>query len=433
MNTDSLSTPSGAFSELLPEAAPAVRVEMVFRLWAPTKDPESRGPGQSVAQHPGILALIEDAVASKRGVFQCTNGQLFVSGLNKPTDALVISRQIQLGLQGFRGQTGAHPVAVSIAIDAGANGASTAPPETGADARLADPPSSVPAGKAPEPSHDLLTLLRLAKPAQILITHDAWRRIAKFKGLPLKPFPGRFGVYEYLWTAEEKLDLFQSEPQLTLAVLPAALPPPSGSTRAKDAPTPAIAAGAMPETPEADERGSGTAEPKRDGFRLPRPALIAGVSVVAACVIAFAALRISHISSSRSPQSNAPVSIQEPAQPATPNAPGNSTANRAQPAAPSALSRKTLAASTAQAKTPKPKPGKPVTAAQETPAPAPAPQCAFAGDLTRLASLAEQYRERGNYTNAERIFRQVLACDPNNVAAREGLNRTLEGEQQGRP
>ncbi len=412
---------------------------MVFRLWAPAKDAETRATGQSAAQHPGVLALIEDAAASKRGVFQSTDSQLFVSGLNQPADALVISRQVQLGLQGFRARTGAHPVAVSIAIDAGASGASAAWNETGPGAKPADPPSSAPAARPPAPSHDLLTLLKLAKPAQILMTHDAWQRIANMKGLPLKPFPGRFGVYEYLWTAEEKLDLLQSEPQLTLAVLPAAPQTASTSMPAKDLATATIAAASISGTPEAAAPKTSTAEPKRDGFRLPRPAFLAGIALAAACVIALAGVGIGHVISSRGPKSNAPVSIQPPPQPlqpltAAPNAPPNSTANPAGPAAPPTSSRKTPAASTAPAKTAKPRAGKPQTAGEETtaPPPAPSPQCAFAGDTARLASLAEQYRERGNYSNAERIFRQVLTCDPNNAAAREGLNRTLEGEQQGR-
>jgi hypothetical protein len=437
MNTESLSTPPGPVSELLPDAAPAARVEMIFRLWAPAKDPESRGPGQRAAQHAGVLALIEDIVASKRGVFHATDDPLFVSGLTRPTDALVIARQIQLGIQGFRGRTGAYPVAVSIAIDAGANGASTAQAEKSAEDRVANPggASSVPSGKAPEPSHDLLTLLKLARPAQILVTHDAWQRVANLKGLPLKSFPGRFGVYEYLWTAEEKLDLIQSEPQLTLAVLPAALPTPSGSTPAKDMPTPAIPAASAPETPEAEAPKTSTEDDESAVFRLPRPAWVAGLSVAAAGVIALAALGIGHVFSSRAAKSNPPTSIQQPSQSpaATPNPPGNSTATPAPPAASPASSRKTPAAS--QAKTAKPKPCKPAVAVQENPAPppAPSPQCTFAGDTARLATLAEQYRERGNYANAERIFRQVLACDPSNAAAREGLNRTLEGEQQARP
>jgi hypothetical protein len=407
---------------------------MIFRLWAPAKDPESRNPGQRAAQHAGVLALIEDIVASKRGVFQATVDPMCVSGLTRPTDALVISRQIQLGIQGFRGRTGAYPVAVSIAIDAGANGASTAQPGKNADDKLAGSPP-VPAGKSPEPSHDLLTLLKLAKPAQILVTHDAWQRVANLKGLPLKSFPGRFGVYEYLWTAEEKLDLMQSEPQLTLAVLPAALPNASEPARAKDTPTPAITAASAPETPHAEAPATRTADDERKGFRLPRPAWVAGLSIVAAGLIALAALGISHVFSSRTPKSNAPVSIQQPSlsPPATPNAPANSTASPAPPAASPASSRK--APSSLQAKTAKPKAGKPAVAVQDnaTPPPAPPPQCAFAGDTARLASLGEQNRERGNYTNAERIFRQVLACDPNNAVAREGLNRTLAAEQQARP
>ena len=444
MNTQSLSTPSGTTSVFPPGAAHPVRVEMVFRIWAPARDPEARGPAQSVAHHPGVLALIEDAAASKQGVFHAADGQLFVSGLNGPADALVISRQIQLGLQGFRGKPGACPVAVSIAIDAGGDQASTAFSGAGADAQRAGPAggSSSPAGKTAEPSHDLLTLLKLAKPAQILLTHDLWRRIAAIKGLPLKSFPGRFGVYEYLWIAEEKLDLLQSEPQLTLVVLPAALPAASGDLSlaselapAKDPPTATSAPGSPSVTPAAEKPLTSTAERKAHTFRLPRPVLVAGISV-AACAILVAGLSIGHFFSPQGPKSSAPASVQGPVQPpaATPTAPAHTSANPAETAAPPRFTRKSSRDSTASAKTAKPKPGKPAAVVEENPVPPPAPSpgCAFAGDTKRLASLGEQNRERGDYANAERIFRQVLACDPDNAAAREGLNRTIEGEQQGR-
>jgi hypothetical protein len=56
----------------------------------------------------------------------------------------------------------------------------------------------------------------------MLLTHDMFRQISNISRVPLKSFPGRFGVYEYLWTAEDKLDLLDSEPQLTFSVLSSA-------------------------------------------------------------------------------------------------------------------------------------------------------------------------------------------------------------------
>jgi Flp pilus assembly protein TadD len=50
-------------------------------------------------------------------------------------------------------------------------------------------------------------------------------------------------------------------------------------------------------------------------------------------------------------------------------------------------------------------------------------------DTGRLVTLAEQDRGRGDYANAIRIFREVLACDPNNAAARSGLDKTLSAQQ----
>lgn len=408
---------------------------MVFRLWSPAKDSEGRAVSRNAVQHPGVLALIEDAAATKRGVFQSTGDQLFVSGLKKAPDALVIARQIQLGLQGFRGRPNTHPVAVSIAIDSSSEGTAKPQRDQNADANLATLPGVPPAslGKAVEPSHDLLTLLKLAKPAQVLITPDVWQRLEGIRGLPLKSFPGRFGVYEYLWTPEEKLELLQSEPQLTLAALPAA---PANVPDSKPGQGEAIAAVAGPprlESPAAEEARMGAAEGKAERLWLQRPVLVAGIALAVVCTLAFAGVRMFHGSSSGEVKPNAPVPLQQ-SSPATPTASVKPAQSPAGPPVESHSTANVSLASTARTKAPKQAATQAPAHAQEKPSPppAPSPECAFAADTTRLAGLAEQYRERGDYTNAERIFRQVLSCDPNNAAAREGLNRAIQGEQESR-
>jgi Flp pilus assembly protein TadD len=65
------------------------------------------------------------------------------------------------------------------------------------------------------------------------------------------------------------------------------------------------------------------------------------------------------------------------------------------------------------------------------PAQASAP-CNLSGDFSRYVGLAEQARARGDYANAVRRFREILACDPNNAAAQQGLNRAIQGEEQNR-
>jgi Flp pilus assembly protein TadD len=64
-----------------------------------------------------------------------------------------------------------------------------------------------------------------------------------------------------------------------------------------------------------------------------------------------------------------------------------------------------------------------------TPAPAPSANCTLGANPERFVGLAEQARGRGDYANAIRIFREVLDCDPNNAAAREGLDKATRGAQ----
>ncbi len=212
----------------IPSADAPVNVEMVLRVWAaPPKASGADSAGRNSVHNPGLISFIEDIVAARQGTFRATRSQLSVTGLKQASDALVIARQIQFGLQGFRGKPGVEHMAVSIAVDASSKSDSL----TGSRGGLQSNPganveSTFEFDREPltEPSHDLLTLLKLSKPSQILVTHGLCERSAAIKSLPLKSFPARFGVYEYLWTAPEKLDLLQSEPQLTLATVPPARP-----------------------------------------------------------------------------------------------------------------------------------------------------------------------------------------------------------------
>jgi hypothetical protein len=431
MDTQMSSTQSAALSEASPASGPPVKAVMVFRFWTPSSgNAESKLVEHAPEHDPGMLALIEDVVSSKRGVLLSAHDQLFVSGLKQPTDALVISRQVQLGLQGFRGKHGAAPVSVSIAIDA----TSQAPPCT-----LADPESEVghPDGQpssavpAPEPPHDLLTLLKLSNPAQILVAHDLYRQLTGMKGLPLKTFPGRFGVYEYLWTTEDKLDLLQSQPQLTLAAVPPALPVASGSYESNDSLTPIIPVRYATNPSDFEQRDLGMVQRWLVAFRSPRTLLFASLAFVAIVLIAVVTVHMIHSSSSQLSTSTAPSPVANPAPPA---AKAMTDAALRPPSSNSAPkqgrnSLKTSASET-QVVTRESRRVSPVAETRPASPPSQTPQCAISGEFTQYLGLAEQDRGRGDYTSAERIFRLILDCDPSNAAAREGLNRTIQGQQQ---
>jgi hypothetical protein len=437
MNTEPCSSPVGSNSGY-PVTDSSVKIDMVFRLWtSASTGAKSHAAEDASAPRSGVLALIEDAAASRQGVFAAADDHLFVSGLQEPADALVLSRQIQHGMQGFRGKAGVPPVAVSIAIDCNARASSTGFfPSRDASSqdqgRTKSEGVSGAANYAPKVSHDLLTLLTLAKPAQILITHDLWQRGGSLKGLPVKSFPGRFGVYEYLWTAENKLDLLQSEPQLTLSALPPAQPTAPETKEPNATPSPASAAVATNDATTAPQQDAQSASPQKASV-LPRPLLFGGIAAAAAVVIAVIGFSFSRAHSSGAAPQNPPIPVQTPPS-ATIISPAPAPAKPQVASAPAPLRSKPPAASTIQKKSAKQSPAEAAPVAEEKPAatPAPAQPCLLPGDINKYVGLAEADRERGDYGNAVRIFRQVLACDPNNAAAREGLNRAIQGQQQSR-
>jgi hypothetical protein len=439
MVTPSSSPSPGLLTETIQTVAasgPPVKVEMVLRIWSPgSRESETAPSEHTSAQHPGLFAFIEDVVASKHGVFQDARNQLYVSGLKRPTDALVIARRIQLGLKGFRAKQESVPVAISIAIDSSNQAASKTAPdsvaEAGNDSSSVDAPQATTAG----PSHDLLTLLKLSRPAQVLITHDLCQRSTAIKCLPLKSFPGRFGVYEYLWTSPETLDLLQSEPQLTLLTVPSAsVAEPSAEPGSKTSAKPAgqtIAAETVAESPVSQIRAPEMVRDWRAAFRSPRFATFAGLAVVVIAIGSFVGVRLARESSSHLATKTVPISTQ-PTSPAA-----EKTTSAATPSSPSQTSTADSTNSNPPATSQR---GKPAT--QQTPrkagqekhasSPAPSAECILPGELSRFVALAEQARGRGDYANAIRRFHEILACDPNNGAARDGLNHAIQGQEQSR-
>ncbi len=425
METESSSTQTSLLSEQTIGASAPVKAVMVFRFWIPTSGgTESKPAEHDPAHDPGMLALIEDVVASRRGILLTTHDQQFVSVLKDPADALVVSRQVQLGLQGFRGKHGPGSVSVSIAMDANAGVFPTrAEPEPEDGPKDAEPSVAVTADGVPEPPHDLLTLLKLSKPAQILVTHDLYRQVAGIKGLPLKSFPGRFGVYEYLWTTEDKLEVLQSEPQLTLAAIPSSTTA-SGSKPIKDSPIQAVSADPALNSDPPEQINLGAGQIWQNAFSSPRPIFFASLALAAVVAVAVIGIRMAHVSHSQPEKTIAPVSFPTTPVPAT----------NQQTSSPTELGSSGPKRSSQQTT------GRQGVTHKSTPIVKPLPvqnststaDCSLSGDYPRYVGLAEQYRGRGDYEHAERLFRQVLSCDPSNSAAREGLSRTVQGEQQSR-
>ena len=404
----------------------SLKIDMLVRPWTSSqRDFNASDTGESNLQ-PGLLALIEDVVAARRATLLLVKDLIYISGFQQPAEAAVAARQIQTAVQGFRRRHSATPVAVSIAIDA-----SRSSSENG-DATSSD---------AAEPSHELISLLRISKPAQILMTHDALQQLSGSAGLPLKPFPGRFGVQEYFWTSEDQLEVLKSEPQLTLAIItrettvPVSAPLPADAVSATfSAPEPPIHLGRSTRFSELALASRGASL-----LRSPRVWGMVGVPVVVvALIVGFIVSRgPSHppaASSRPSISGNAPrvVPATSPASvpsdstattPPAPKVPGK-TMSRPSPTQAAAANGGPPSKSKTQSR-----PAVTAPAAASVVPPAQTAPCLERGDPAALYSLAEQNRLRGDYSDAERNFRDLLDCAPNYPQARDGLERTLQAEK----
>jgi hypothetical protein len=73
--------------------------------------------------------------------------------------------------------------------------------------------------------------------------------------------------------------------------------------------------------------------------------------------------------------------------------------------------------------------GKLQSAGKETPK-ATGPPCQLnQADVNRRLERAELARGKGFYADAERLYLEVLACEPNNDKARQGLDRTRKAQE----
>lgn len=386
-------------------------LEMAVRLWIPDARPSSSAPDRGAVTPPGLLELIADTVASHNGRTQTSEGRVHIFGLDSPADALVIARRLQLCIGGFRRRSAVVTVSASIAIDLATVAQIQQQTSSENDNAASIHPMHL--------SHDLASLLKLTRPAQVVLTHDFYQRVGQMSGLPLRPFPGRFGVYEYLWTDESKLEQLQFDPHLALEVMTAPT-----ATRESTATAVNIAEGKSAPAMEASEvlpsnLQIGAARPT--GFLQSRVMLMSiaaamGLLIAGGGVIAYkshsrqqdvgpAPIKSEPIHS-MAPQAQLPVSAPQNAQPAQ--------ASSAAPSADAATSVPT-------------EPGKPQKRDRTVPSPSPAvaKTSGDCSDLVTLEQLAENDRQHGNLKDARRRFQRVLSCDPSNRAARIGLDKTL--------
>ncbi len=349
---------------------------------------------------------------------QAQNKEFITFGFGNAATALSTAKQLQWAIRGYRSHPSTPAAAAAIALGA----------ETTAGAlKLSD--------KDYFRRGDLESLLELARPGQILITHSTYEDLQEFSAIEFRSFPERAGVYEYLWTEAERLAELKETTEFNATIVqPIAIP--EAGVR-ESAPVPISPPPTPPEAPSPpDSFISGVRAPLsqttatttsllRNGvvglqqILRPRWARIAA-SLIVVLLIA-AAIWLIHNHSIRShSQAVAP----SPA-PSVSTPPAIVSAPQIKPQEPATPPDISGTAASSQPNTPAKAPAKSRGTHTESNA-----SCSIAGQVPDYMKMAERNRANGKYKDAEREFREILSCDPNNEEARDGLSKVLRAEQE---
>jgi tetratricopeptide (TPR) repeat protein len=386
------------------------RFELVIRLQ------QSRGSQPSDA---GLRlraqALLKDILMSRLEVDAEINAHEYVhtQGFDDLGRALAASRALQLAFEGFRGVVPTARANVSVVLD------SSTPEET----------VSTQAGLSVEQKD----LLDFAKPSQVLITQAFYDRIAQYQPA-LRSFPLRAGVYEFLWTSEQRLDELQAEAEF----MPTLIQPPLSADNAADTVVvPVIKAAPAPRWKEPEPTPAPLPLPELDSDDhvpakwLSTPKILA-ISGVVAVLIVIAYLVTSHAPGNPGkPAAGSPHQVQPAAAPTQEAAPAHQPSSN-----PLVTPTSGDAAGSGTVPTP-PKPPKPLPDADrgipsQSAASKPTARghnCSIEGEIPTYLDLAERNRNRGNYEHAISEYNQVLACEPGNRQAQTGLRNAEEAEK----
>ena len=383
------------------------RFELVIRLQ------QSRG---SHAADAGLRlraqALLKDILMSRLEVEAEITAHEYVhtQGFDDLGRALAASRAMQVAFEGFRTVVPAARANVSVVLDAS----------------IADEAVS---GQA-DLSVEQKDLLDVAKPSQVLITQAFYDRIAHYQPA-LRTFPLRAGVYEFLWTNEQRLNELQAEVELT----PTLIQPPPAADFADTVIVPVI------KTPPPEPRWKAP-DPAPDPLPVldmddPPPARwlsrakILATSGVAAVLLVAGYLGYSGILGKSTKQvADSPPAVQQPVAPppqATPPTQADSkprvtslSGGVKEKAVPTAVKRPKASTEADRGLSQETTPSKPARGRN----------CSIDdSDIPSYLGLAERYRDSGKYESAIRDYNLVLGCQPGNRDAQAGLRKAEEAEK----
>ena len=393
--------------------------ELVIRLQPSRSNHPADGAVRLRAQ-----ALVKDILMSRLEVDPEINahGYVHTQGFTDLGRALAASRALQFAFEGFRNAVPAPPANIAVVLD------SSAPEEAAAEQ----------AG----PSVEQKELLASAKPSQVLITQAFYDRIADSQ--PALRSSPRAGIYEYLWTSEQRLDQLQAEaefmPTLVSGVVSGVVQPPALADTVVHQPVKTAVEPARrepPRPPAPQPQPEPVIADRENAPRLSGKRVFAVCSVVAILIVIgylvislFVSKPAKPVAQRTSPAHPA-LSTQAPPPTAVPN-PGAPTAP---PVVPPAGTNSTETKPISPAPPTKVKPPPRVEAAdQDAASPTGLKQttkhgCSIAGEVPEFLSLADDNSSKGRYERAISEYQQVLACEPGNRLAQAGLRNAQTAEK----
>lgn len=386
--------------------------ELVIRLQPSRSNQPADGALRLRAQ-----ALVKDILMSRLEVDPEINahGYVHTQGFTDLGRALAASRALQFAFEGFRNAVPSPPANIAVVLD-----------------------SSTPEEAATEqagPSVEQKELLASAKPSQVLITQAFYDRIADSQ--PALRSSPRAGIYEYLWTSEQRLDKLQAEAEFVPTLVSGVIQPPALADTVVQQPVKTVAEPARREPPRAPA-------PQPQPRPRPEPAVadrespqrLSGKRVFTVCSVVAVLIVIGYLAISNFVSKPAKPVAQRtsPAHPAlsTQAPPPTAPPNPVAPAAPPVVPADTKRISPAPPPRSKPKSDAADQDALAQTSPKQATKgrdCAIAGEVPEELKLADGYSSQGKYERAITAYQQVLACEPGNRQAQTGLRNAQTAEK----
>jgi hypothetical protein len=366
-------------------------------------------------------ALLKDLLMSRLQVEAEINAHEYVHtrGFGDLGRALAATRALQLAFEGFRTVVPGARANLSVVLD------SSVPEETAQDGL----------------SVEQKDLLDFSKPSQVLITQAFYDRIAPYQPA-LRSSTLRAGVYEFLWTGEERLNELQAEAEFMPTLIQR--PTPTAAPIAETTIVPAVKSIPVSRWKEPDPTYTPALEPApaADGHVpskwLSAPRILAICSAIAILFTIGYLINFFLLGNGSKPASQ----VTRQGGPA----PGTRTPDVTQtPPAKTAGPPPPAASDVPKVTTPPPivKPPKPpvvvsdASSLSQQPAPKPATRsrnCSIEVDeIPGYLNLAERYRSRGSYDRAISNYNLVLGCQPGNRPALDGLKKAQDAEKYSSP